>query len=277
MSKWRLEIEKPWRNLGLRSIWKWLSNKFGFFFKSGFIDLGISSSLHWEWAWYFLHKCVRSCWNLEYFVALTDAHTGMKPFFPIFRLLLIERWLDSFSIQTMESDNRALKLCISDMQEKLSRQVALNESFRSELRQIKTHMSKQAADCKKVEDKLSDLIAPNYGSWGWPETARTLHIPSIPLRNLCLRKFTEDDVTHPLSWKTFNLVLIQSVLRFWRAFLLYRPHTYNKISADESHVSFVATRRSLTKGVVSFGRTSWAVVSRENHPQGQYSVYWYYW
>ena len=46
------------------------------------------------------------------------------------------------------------------------------------------------------------------------------------------------------------------------------PHTYNKISADESHVSSVATRRSLTKGAVSFGRTSWAIVSRENHQQG---------
>ncbi|OQV25855.1 putative Homer protein-like protein 1 [Hypsibius exemplaris] len=64
-------------------------------------------------------------------------------------------------LQTMESDNRALKLCINDLQEKLSRQVGLNENFRSELRQLKIHMSKQVVDGKKMEEKLAELIGNN--------------------------------------------------------------------------------------------------------------------
>ncbi|XP_055347648.1 homer protein homolog 2-like isoform X2 [Paramacrobiotus metropolitanus] len=67
-------------------------------------------------------------------------------------------------LRTMESDNRALKLAISDMQEKLSRQVALNENLRSELRLLRTHVSRQLTDWKKMDEKLNELISSNPSS-----------------------------------------------------------------------------------------------------------------
>lgn len=66
-------------------------------------------------------------------------------------------------LQTMESDNRALKLAINDMQEKLSRQVSVNENLKAELRIVKSHVGRQLTDWKKIEDKISELVAGNSG------------------------------------------------------------------------------------------------------------------
>ena len=60
--------------------------------------------------------------------------------------------------QTTESDNRALKLAISDMQEKLSRQVGINENMKADMRLLKSSLTRQVVDLKKAEDKLGELL-----------------------------------------------------------------------------------------------------------------------
>lgn len=61
-------------------------------------------------------------------------------------------------LQTTESDNRALKLAISDMQEKLSRQVGINENMKADMRLLKSSLTRQVVDLKKAEDKLGELL-----------------------------------------------------------------------------------------------------------------------
>lgn len=116
----------------------------------------------------------------------------------------------------MESDNRALKLAINDMQEKLSRQVALNESLKAELRLLKSHVGRQLMDWKKMEEKLADLInsgntsTTNPSSWSFT-------VDFIWLWRSGISQGRRPGKIHDPSVHTWALISLNTLLLFRRS------------------------------------------------------------